>query len=73
MDAWELESKRILKAELVRRDIGYKVLSARLAAIGVEVSAGNLSNKINRGKFSFAFFLQCMKAANVETVRIDAD
>lgn len=29
------------------------------------------SNKIARGKFSFVFFLQCMKAIGIKSVDID--
>ncbi|WP_242490037.1 DUF6471 domain-containing protein [Noviherbaspirillum cavernae] len=44
--------------ELARKDIGYKELSRAL-----EASASmKTSNKISRGTFSFAFFLQCMRA-----------
>ncbi|WP_459871419.1 DUF6471 domain-containing protein [Endothiovibrio diazotrophicus] len=30
-----------------------------------------MANKINRGAFSFFFFLQCMKALGVDTVRLE--
>jgi hypothetical protein len=31
---------------------------------------GALSNKVGRGTFSFAFFLQCMKALGVNNVSL---
>jgi len=70
MSTWELEARRILKAELARAGIGYKSLVVRLAVLDVEESEANLSNKINRGKFPFTFFLQCMKAIDVQTVDV---
>ena len=71
MLTWEVEARRILRAELARAGVGYKTLVVRLAALGIEESESNLSNKIARGKFSFVFFLQCMKAIGVDSVDID--
>ncbi len=62
MIQWEQESKALLKAELARADVNYKVLSRKLEAIGVIDTPAALSSKISRGKFTFAFFLQCMTA-----------
>jgi hypothetical protein len=67
---WDLEAKRVLKAELARKGVSYKELAARLAAMGVEDSAPAIANRVSRGKFSFAFFLKCMRALDVETVRL---
>lgn len=71
MLTWEVEALRILRAELAHAGVGYKTLVFRLAALGIEESEANLSNKIARGKFSFVFFLQCMKAIGVSSVDID--
>ena len=71
MVTWEVEARRILKAELARAGVGYKTLVVRLAALGVDESEANLSNKIARGKFSFVFFLQCMKAIGVSDTNVD--
>lgn len=62
MIQWEQESKALLKAELARADVNYKVLARKLEAIGVIDTPAALSSKISRGKFTFAFFLQCMTA-----------
>lgn len=72
MLTWEVEARRILRAELARAGVGYKTLAVRLAALGIQESEANLSNKIARGKFSFVFFLQCMKAIGIKAVDIDA-
>ena len=70
MTDWNLEARRVLKAELARKDIGYKELSRLLGAIGVEETESAIRNKLSRGGFSFAFFLQCMKAINQNVVEI---
>ena len=70
---WDSESTRILKAELARKGVGYKALVSKLAALGVTETEGAIANKINRGTFRMAFFVQCMKAINTETVFISAE
>lgn len=70
MGEWEVEAKRLLKAELARQGVSYKTLAVKLEAIGVTDSAPAIANRISRGKFAFAFFLQCMAALGVEEVRL---
>ena len=67
---WEEEAKRVLKAELARAGVSHKVLVARLEALGVDDNTAALASRITRGKFSFVFFLQCMRALGVEEVRV---
>ena len=40
---------------MAKRDINYQMFSNLLKEIGVNETRENLANKINRGKFSFAF------------------
>ncbi|MBD3797210.1 MAG: hypothetical protein IE909_06780 [Campylobacterales bacterium] len=69
-DEWEELSKNIIKAELARKGIDYSRLSILLDRIGIHVEPSNLNSKINRGKFGFPFFLQCMQAIGTDTVNI---
>lgn len=59
---YESQAKAALKYALTLRNADYSALAANLNAIGVEISAKGLENKISRGGFSAAFFLQCMEA-----------
>ena len=68
---WNRRATNLLKAELKLAGIGYEELINRLADIGVEESYKGIANKINRGAFTFAFFMQCMKALGKTTVRLD--
>ena len=70
-DAWQKKAKGILKAELKRRHLGYKELAEKLEAIGVEENERNLANKVSRGSFTAAFFLQCLAAIGCHTVRLE--
>lgn len=62
MNSWEEETRNMLRAEMRRRGVNFKALQERLEALGVHETSVNLSNKMARGKFSFAFALQCMAA-----------
>ena len=69
-DYWQQEARRILRAQLARKNMNFKALSAALEATGVQEGAKVLSNKINRGTFSFAFFLQCMRVLGIMEVEL---
>lgn len=62
--------KGILKAELKRRGMTYADLATCLAKTGVIESEANLRNKISRGSFTAAFFLQCLLAIGCEHIVI---
>ena len=63
--------KGIIRAELARRQLSYADLAKRLSEIGVKENARNISNKINRGKFTAVFFVQCMEAIGCHTVHLN--
>jgi Domain of unknown function (DUF6471) len=68
---WKRNAKNILKAELTRLGVSYDVLVEKLNAIGVDENYNTVNTKINRGTFSFVFFVQCMKALDIKLVRFD--
>lgn len=55
-------SANLLKSEIKKNGLDYKKLTAKLRQIGINESYEAIANKINRGSFSFAFYLQCMEA-----------
>ena len=68
---WQDLVRGMLRAELARRNLSYVDLADRLRAIGVEETPKNLSNKIARGMFTAAFFMQCMRAIGCRTINLD--
>jgi hypothetical protein len=70
-DEWNKHAAKLLKAELVRAGVGYDELIVKLKEIDVEESYKGIASKVNRGTFSFAFFMQCMKALGRNTVRFE--
>ncbi len=65
------KAKGMLRAEIKRRNLNYEDLSRKLAEIGIEETPRNLSNKISRGGFSAAFFIQCLEAIGCHALRLD--
>lgn len=68
---WHARVKGILKAELKRRNLGYRDLAERLESLGVHETERNIANKISRGGFSATFFVQCLEAIGVKELRLD--
>jgi hypothetical protein len=69
--AWEDRVKGLLKAELKRRNIGYRELAEKLDAIGIKDSERNIANKISRGGFTAVFLVQCLVAVGTTSLRLD--
>lgn len=65
-DVWTPRVKNLLKAELKRRGVSYRELAEKLTAMGIPESERNIANKIARGGFTAAFFLQCLVAVGAE-------
>ena len=71
MQDWNSLAKGLLRAEMAKRGMRAPDLAVGLAAIGIFERADNLKNKIGRGQFSAAFFLQCLAAMEVKTLHLD--
>jgi hypothetical protein len=67
---WQSRVKGLLKAELKRRNLGYKELAEKLAGIGVHDSERNIANKISRGGFTAVFLVQCLVAIGATELRV---
>ena len=61
---------RLLRAEMVRRDLSYADLAERLAAQGHATTEASLRNKVSRGTFSADFLIHCMTAMDVPVLRL---
>lgn len=70
-DDWRIQAANFLKAELASNGIDYVQLTEQLNSIGVDETYQAVAAKINRGTFSFAFFMQCMKAIGKTTINIE--
>lgn len=70
---WAEEAKGMMKAEMKRRNLTYAHLVEALAAVGVKETEVNLRNKVSRGNFSAAFFLQALDAIGCTLVPATPD
>jgi hypothetical protein len=70
---WRTEASRVLKARLARCGMSYAELASRLNANGASESYASIANKVSRGTFSFAFFLQCIHAIDEQAWNGNAD
>ena len=68
---WRQLAKKILKVEMTKKGWSYEELLQALEVVGVKETYASVSNKINRGAFSFIFFLQCMMAMGKGAVTFD--
>jgi hypothetical protein len=71
LDPWSEKAKRILRSEMIRQGFTYDQLAQRLGEMGEAETAANLRNKMSRGRFTAAFFLQCLSALGRDQLRID--
>lgn len=71
MRDWNAYAKGVLRAEMARRQIKSADLVQLLKEIGIEDNDRNVGNKIARGTFSAAFFLQCLAAMKVSNLHLD--
>ena len=65
---WRQLVQRLLKAEMSRRGVKYQDLSQRLISIGVNQSADNLRNKVNKGIMGADLLLQIMYVLNMRRI-----
>ena len=68
---WAERAKGLLKAELKRRNVGYRELAEKLTAAGTPETERNIANKISRGGFTAAFFIQCLVAVGCTSLRVE--
>ena len=68
---WSKQATNMIKAELSRKGVTYDQLQEKMAVLGIEETANAINVKINRGTFSFVFFMQVMKAIGAKTLRLE--
>jgi hypothetical protein len=62
---WETKAANILKAELKLKGVSY----AQLAEL-ISDKEPNVRNKLSRGKFSAAYFIQCLTAIGTASLSL---
>ncbi len=70
-EGWRQVVQRLVKSEMSVRGVKYQALSTRLAEIGVEQSADNLRNKVNKGIMGADLLLQILMVLRARPVTVD--
>jgi len=68
---WPGRVKGLLKAELKKKNVGYRDLATKLSAMGIPETEANIANKISRGGFTAVFFVQCLVAIGSTNLRLE--
>jgi hypothetical protein len=68
---WINRTKRLLKAELKRADIGYEELARRLTEMGLPETTSSVTNKLSRGSFQATFLLATLKAIGKQNLNLE--
>jgi hypothetical protein len=68
---WGERAKRLLRAQMTLKGVNAATLAEKLNAMGIKETEKNVANKVARGGFTAAFFLQCLKAIGVDTLHLD--
>lgn len=71
-EGWRQVVQRLVKSEMSVRGVKYQALSTRLAEIGVEQSADNLRNKVNKGIMGADLLLQILMVLRARPVTVEA-
>ena len=61
---------RFLKAELKRADVTYEELARRLKEHGLSETRDSIAAKLKRGTFPTTFFIGCIAALEMDSVRL---
>ena len=67
---WNERAANLLKSELKRHGVTYAELVVKLAKIGIAEKEVNVRNKLSRGSFTAAYFIQCLEALGVRDLRL---
>jgi hypothetical protein len=68
---WRNLVQRLLKAELSKKGIKYQDLSDKLSSVGVDQSADNLRNKINKGILGADLLLQIVFVLHIKQIKLE--
>lgn len=60
--------KNSLRSEMAKRGMTYRDLAEALGKMGLPEEEKNLRNKVARGTFTAAFFMQCLRAIGTTKV-----
>ena len=70
MNTWNKYVKRLVKSEMLKRDVKVEQLVIMLRKIGINETKSSINSKISRGTFSAAFLLQVLQVIGCKQLDI---
>jgi Domain of unknown function (DUF6471) len=70
-EQWAGRPSAFLKVKLREKGITLHELAERLAKLGLKESETSLAKKLGRGSFSATFFLICLTALELESLKME--
>lgn len=67
---WDVYASGLLSAEMKKRGLTYEELVLELEDRGMVRTPGSLMNRVSRGTFSLAFFLQVARSLGIDSIDI---
>ncbi|TPV62075.1 hypothetical protein FJ444_02060 [Aestuariibacter sp. GS-14] len=68
---WRMAVQRIVRSEMSIRGVKYQGLSDRLAEVGIDQTADNLRNKVNKGILGADLLLQILFVLNARALSVE--
>lgn len=69
-NTWNKYAKRMIKAEMLKKDIKAEDLVILLQKIGIDETKSSINSKISRGTFSAAFLFQVLQVLGCKSLEI---
>lgn len=67
---YEVQARDLVRQTREQKQVTYEQLAKRLVAHGVVLDTQALTNKVNRGRYNFAFALQLLAALDVKMLNL---
>jgi predicted methyltransferase MtxX (methanogen marker protein 4) len=71
MKNWNVNVKRLLKSELIKRGVSHADLALLLQRVGIDETKAGIDSKISRGTFSASFLMQCLSVIGCTKLEIE--
>lgn len=70
LNFYETQARDLIRQTREQKQVTYEQLAKRLIAHGVVLDTQALTNKVNRGRYNFAFALQLLAALDVKLLSL---
>ena len=69
-NTWNKYAKRLIKSELLKREVSAEDLIILLARIGIQETKSSINSKISRGTFSASYLFQVFSVIGCKNIGV---